>query len=241
MTLGWRWLLVGARVGAWLLVFAIIIGPHLLATLFGRRDLVPPPFLGALARIAGVTVHVEGTPAPHALLLSNHLSWLDILTLAGVCRTVFVAQSGLSQNGILAWLCRQNDTLFITRDRRASVAHQVDQVRERLGRRRLTIFPEATTGDGHGLLPFRSSLLSAVEGLPKSIPIQPVAMEYEDPVSLAWVENEPGLENFKRIMSRTRPIRLTIHFLEPLTGAELADRKAMAVAARAKIARALGE
>lgn len=237
--LGWRWLLVALRVAGWLLVFALIVIPHLLLSLVGQRHVIPPPFLGALAWISGVRVHVRGKPLPHALLLGNHVSWLDILVLAGASRTAFVAQSGLSEHPFLAWLCLQNDTLFITRDQRSTVAGQVEQVLDRLGHRRLTIFPEATTNDGKALLPFRSSLLSAVERLPRDIPVQPFALEYEDAADVSWFGDEPGMANFRKIMARTRPIYLTIHFLDPLGGEELANRKTMAAAAQEKVARAL--
>ena len=238
--IGWRWLLVIGRVALWVAVFLLIIVPHLLLALLGRRDVIPPLFLGALARIAGVQTRVVGRPLPHALLLGNHLSWLDVLVLAGASRTAFVAHAGLSYNAALAWLCRQNDTLFITRDQRGTVADQVAQVVDRLGHRRLTIFPEATTGDGTRLLPFRSSLLSAVERLPHDIPVQPFALDFEDAPAIAWVGDEPGLANFRRIMARTRPIQLTIRFLEPLAGDELTNRKTMAAAAQGRVARALG-
>ncbi len=237
--LGWRWLLVALRVAGWLLTFAIIIIPHLLLSLVGLRHVVPPPFLGALAWISGVRVHVRGKPRPHALLLGNHVSWMDILTLAGVSRTAFVAQAGLSTHPFLAWLCLQNDTLFITRDKRSTVAEQVDAVREKLGKRRLTIFPESTTNDGTALLPFRSSLLSAVERLPKDIPVQPFALEYEEAAEVCWYGDEPGLDNFRKILARTKPVYLTIHFLDPLEGEELTNRKTMAAAAQAKVAKAL--
>lgn len=228
-----------ARAAGWVLVFLAIILPHFMATLFGRRDLVPPPFLGILARVSGARIRIVGRPRHHALLVANHLSWLDIMALAGASRTAFVAQSGLSGHPFLKWLCEQNDTLFITRDRRGTVSQQVDLVRERLGSRRLTIFPEATTGDGTGLLPFRSSLLSAVEKLPASIPVQPVALDYQEAADIAWLDGEPGLANLKRVLARTRPIQLTIRFLDPLQGEELESRKSMAAAARAKIAAAL--
>ena len=238
--LGWRWLLVCGRVAAWVLIFLLIVGPHLLLSLLGRRDLVPPLFLGVLARIAGVRTRVIGQPLKGALLLGNHVSWIDILVLAGASRTAFVAHAGLSDHPALAWLCLQNDTLFITRDQRGTVADQVAQVVERLGDRRLTIFPEATTGDGRTLLPFRSSLLSAVERLPREIPVQPFALDFEEAEAIAWVGDEPGMDNFRKIMARTRPIFLTIRFLEPLSGAELANRKTMAAAAQARVAAALG-
>ncbi|WP_169053542.1 lysophospholipid acyltransferase family protein [Alteraurantiacibacter aquimixticola] len=236
MGLGWRWLLVIARVLAWVLVFAAIVIPHLLLTLFGRRDIVPPRFLGALAWIAGVRIRVKGRPQRHALLLANHISWIDILALAGVSRTAFVAHSGLADNAALAWLCRQNGTVFITRDKRQSVAEQVGQVQDRLGHGRLTIFPEATTSDGTRLLPFRSSLLSAVERLPRDVVVQPVALEYENAPGMCWVGDEPGLENFARIMGRMRAIELTIHFLAPLTSEAMENRKIMAAVAQREIA-----
>lgn len=225
---------------AWVIALALTLGPHLILTLLGRRDLAPPVFLRVLAWLAGMRIRVIGKPMPSALLLGNHVGWVDILALAGVSRTAFVAQSGLSEHPALEWLCLQNDTLFIAREQRGTVAAQVEQVVERLGHRRLTIFPEATTGDGTGLLPFRSSLLSAVERLPDDIPVQPVALDYEDAPAIAWVGDEPGMDNFRKIMARTRPILLTIRFLEPLDGEELTNRKTMAAAAQARIAAALG-
>lgn len=238
--LGWRWLLVGSRFAAWLLALALTIIPHLLCTLLGKRDLVPPLFLGLLAWLTGVRTRVIGKPLRHALLLGNHISWIDILVLAGTSRTAFVGHAGLSNQPLFAWLCRQNDTLFITRDQRGTVADQVEQVLTRLGHRRLTIFPESTTGDGLSLLPFRSSLLSAVERLPRDIPVQPFALDFEDVTEIAWVGDEPGLANFRKIMARTKPIYLTVRFLDPLTGDELANRKTMAAAAQARIGAALG-
>ena len=225
---------------AWVIALALTLGPHLILTLLGRRDLAPPVFLRVLAWLAGMRIRVIGKPMPRALLLGNHVGWVDILALAGVSRTAFVAQSGLSEHPALEWLCLQNDTLFIARDQRGTVAAQVEQVVERLGHRRLTIFPEATTGDGTGLLPFRSSLLSAVERLPDDIPVQPVALDYEDAPAIAWVGDEPGMDNFRKIMARTAPVYLTIRFLDPLAGAELTNRKTMAAAAQARIAAALG-
>jgi lyso-ornithine lipid O-acyltransferase len=219
--------------------FVTLVPLHVLAKTVGLRELVPPLFLGTMGRLAGLRVGTEGTPRRGALLLANHVSWLDILALAGTSRAIFVAHSGLAGHGALKWLCDQNDTVFVSRDRRASVAAQVQQVRAALGTRPLVIFPEGTTDDGTSLLPFRSSLLSAVEPLAGEIPIQPVALDYEDPAAIAWFGDEPGLSNVRRILARRGGVRLTIRFLEPLEGRALADRKAMTAAAQAAIAEAL--
>ena len=128
--------------------------------------------------------------------------------------------------------------MFITRDKRGSVGSQVEQVRAALGERPLTIFPEGTTNDGTGLLPFRSSLLAAVEPLAHEVPVQPVALDYADAPAIAWHAGEPGMANVRKILSRPRT-ELTIRFLEPLAGEALRDRKTMTAAAQAAIAEAL--
>lgn len=233
MRSAFRWL--GVAFG-----FLIIVPVHVIALALGRRDTVPPLFLGYMGRVAGLRIRVEGHPRKGALLLANHLSWLDILALAGGGRAIFVAHSGLMVHGGLKWLCDQNRTVFITRDQRGTVAGQVEQVRAALGERPLTIFPEGTTDDGIALLPFRSSLLSAVEPLAGQVPIQPVALAYTDANEIAWFGDEPGLANVKRILARPGRIELTIKFLEPLSGEALANRKTMTAAAQAAVAGALG-
>ena len=212
---------------------------HVLLSLFGQREVVPPLFLGFMGRMAGLTIRTEGTPRKGALFLANHVSWLDILALAGAARTVFVAHSGLTVHGGLKWLCEQNATVFVTREKRGSVARQVEQVRAALGERPVTIFPEGTTNDGTALLPFKSSLLSAVEPIAGTVPIQPVALDYADAAEIAWFGNEPGLANVRRILARRGGVALTVRFLEPLAGEALANRKTMTAAAQAAIAGAL--
>jgi 1-acyl-sn-glycerol-3-phosphate acyltransferase len=210
-----------------------------LFSLAGRREAIPPLFLGFMGRMAGLRVRTEGTPRKGALFLANHLSWLDILALAGASRATFVAHSGLTVHGGLKWLCDQNKTVFITRDQRNSVAAQVEQVRAALGEQPVTIFPEGTTSDGTALLPFKSSLLSAVEPLADTVPIQPVALAYADAPGIAWFDNEPGMANVRRILARPGRVDLTIRFLEPLADEALANRKTMTAAAQAAIAEAL--
>lgn len=221
-------------------IFIAVVPAHVLTALVGRRDIIPPLFLRWIGFACGLRVRCEGTPRTGALFLVNHVSWLDILGLAGATRAMFVAHSGLAGHGGLKWLCHQNETVFITRDRRGSVAGQVQQVRDALHHHRpLAIFPEATTNDGTALLPFRSSLLAAVEPLSHQVPVQPVALDYADAGQVSWSGNEPGLANARRILSRKGSVDLIIRFLEPLAGEALNDRKTMAAAAQAAIQTAL--
>lgn len=211
---------------------------------FARRNPWPRTFLDSVARIAGVRVHTEGKqPNGQLLLLANHVTWIDIPALAGATGSAFVAHEGLTANFAVHWLASLNDTIFIARDRRASISRQIGQISEAMRETgALTIFPEGTTSDGTGLLPFKSSLLSAFDPGPEGIAIQPVWLDYASQVQqIAWVGSETGCANFLRILARKEPIDLTLHFLTPLEGEALSGRKTMAAAAQAAILEKMDE
>ena len=141
----------------------------------------------------------------------------------------------------MRWLCGLNDSVLIARHDRASVARQVEQVREAIrDTGALAVFPEGTCGDGVSLLAFKSSLLSALDPVPPGICVQPVWLDYGAHVpEYAWIGDEPGPDNFVRVLARRQPFAVTVHFLPPLSGEALAGRKAMAAAARDAIERAM--
>ncbi|WP_156840320.1 lysophospholipid acyltransferase family protein [Novosphingobium aquimarinum] len=209
---------------------------------FLRRNPVPARFLGGVARIAGVRVRRIGDlPQGRAFFLANHVSWLDICVLASTTGCAFIAHDGLAAFGPLRWLCRLNDTVFVARADRGSVAAQVEQVRQALCETgALTLFPEATTGPGAPLLPFKSALVSALVPLPQNTAVVPVAIDYgRDMQDIAWVGEEPGVDNFLRVLARRRPFDATVSILPELVGPALSDRKTITRAARAAIETAL--
>ena len=227
-----------ARLAAMLALLLASVPAYHLWRLLRLRNPWPRWFLGGIAWISGVQTTIAGQRARgRAFLLSNHVSWLDVPALAGASGAAFVAHSGLAAFPLLKWLCEMNDTVFVARHDRTSVAEQVAQVRAAIAETdALAVFPEGTTGDGAGLLPFKSSLLSALEPLPEGVAVQPVLLDYgADAEAIAWVGDEHGLDNFKRILARAAPIRLTVRFLPPLADPALADRKTMAAAARAAL------
>ena len=198
----------------------------------------PRVFLGGIAAIAGIVVTTSGVRVRrNVFFVSNHVSWIDVPALAGASGSAFVAHDGLAAFPVLKWLCEMNDTVFVARHDRTSIAAQVAAVRAAiLEYSALTVFAEGTTSDGTGLLPFKSSLLSALDPVPEGVAVQPVLLDYgAEAADIAWVGEEHGLDNFKRILARARPLRLTARFLPPLTGEALRDRKTMAAAARAAL------
>jgi len=224
-----------AAVAAWL---ALCIGPSLLSRALHRaHNPWPRRFLGGTAWLMGIEVRSHGEKAPgRVLILANHVSWIDILALAGTTGAAFVGHDGLATTPLLRGLCRQNDTVFIARHDRTSVGAQVDQLRVALAEMgAVALFPEGTTSDGITLLPFKSSLLGALDPLSEGVTVQPVLLDYGPGVAgIAWIDQEPGLANFRRILALPS-LEVTVRFLPPLTGAALADRKTITAAARAAI------
>lgn len=213
-----------------------------IAALFTRHNPVPRLFLGGAAFLFGLRIVRSGKLSERgAVLIANHVSWLDIPALSQATGSAFVAHDGLASSIAVRWLCSLNDTVFVARHDRRSVSQQVEQVRQAIrDTGALTIFPEGTTGDGSEPLPFKSSLLSAFEQLPEGVAVQPVWLDYgADAADIAWVGNEPGLRNALRILSRRKSIDLKVEVLPALEGTDLTSRKAIASAARNAICDAL--
>jgi 1-acyl-sn-glycerol-3-phosphate acyltransferase len=212
---------------------------YALAAPLPGRNPVSRLFLGGMLRIVGARLTIAGErPTQPAILLANHVSWIDILALAGATGTAFVAHDGLAGNPVLRFLCRLNRTVFIARHDRASIGGQIGQVQQGLREAGvLTLFPEGTTNDGRALLPFKSSLLAAVEGSGAEVAILPVWLDYgAEAPDIAWAEDEPGLTNVLRLLARSRPVHVTVHLLPSLAADERRDRKMIAAAARDAIA-----
>lgn len=205
------------------IIGAVFLGCLLLypfGAVLTHRNPVPRLFLQTVLRIVGGRLQVTGEPVrTPSVLLANHVSWLDILALTAATGTTFVAQDGLAAHPGLRFFLKLHRTVLIARSDRAGVAGQVDQVREGLEANGiLTLFPEGTTGNGIDLSPFKSSLLSMVEGGDRSIHVRPVWIDYgTTAAAIAWFGAEPGASNVMRILARKQPIAITVHLLEPIS------------------------
>ena len=227
-----------ARLVLMVLVLLFLIVPHLLYRAVGRPSPMVMAFLNAAGWIAGLRIRTTGTRLRrNVLFVSNHVSWLDILALGGAARSAFVSKAEVGTTPLVGWLADQNHTVYVQREARREIHNQANDLRNALARGRpVTLFPEGTTGPGDGLLPFRPSLLQAVIPTPPNLQVQPVFLDYgAEAPDIAWLDPESGLDNFKRLLARKRPVHLTIHYLDPLSDEVESDRKMLAEAARAAI------
>ena len=152
----------------------------------------------ALLWLLSARVEVRGTPPrPPFLLVSNHLSYLDILVLASQVPHVFLSKAEVKRWPGIGPLCRAAGTLFIDRAARRDIPLILAQLEAVLDRGEGVIFfPEATSSPGAGLLPFRSPLLA----LParRSEPVSYAVLHYRTPPgsppaqrAVAWAGSVP--------------------------------------------------
>lgn len=230
------------RIAAIVAALAIFIIPHLIWRVFDRRSPIAGLFLRITGWIAGADVEVRGRPVRrNVLYIANHLSWFDVLALAGQTRCAFVAKADMEPWPLIGWLTTSNNTVYVARDARQAAHHQANALHKALRTGQpITLFPEGTTHDGTALLPFRSSLIAAVTPAPDDVTIQPVALDY-GPIgpAIAWVGEEGFGANALRVLNRRGRFKIIVHFLDPLSHNDFDDRKAIAAHSRAEIAAAL--
>jgi len=113
-------------------------------------------------RVLGIRVTKRGSMPSSGLLVSNHLSYLDIVVLSSIRPCLFVAKRDVANWPLFGWLAHAAGTIFVDRERRFSSNKTVDLMREAIaGGAVVVLFPEGTSSDGSTVLPFKSALLES--------------------------------------------------------------------------------
>ncbi len=133
-----------------------------------------------MLEVLGIRLQAEGRPrGGPALLVANHVSWLDILAINAVQPVRFVSKADVRHWPLLGWLVACGGTLFIERERKRDALRVVHQIAEALNSgEAVAVFPEGTTSDGRGVLPFHANLLQAA--IATETPVQPIVLRYSD-------------------------------------------------------------
>jgi len=191
----------------------------------------------------GLRLVTEGEAhAGPVLLVANHVSWIDILAIDASQPARFVSKADIRHWPVIGWLVACGGTLFIQRERKRDAMRVVHQVAESLQRGDvIAMFPEGTTSDGHGLLPFHANLLQAA--VVTHVPVQPIALRFSDAVSpvsaaAAYIGDTNLMQSLWAIV-RARGLQVRVQCL-PAVATEGLDRRAISERTRAQIAEALG-
>ena len=198
-----------------------------------------------LIAICGVSLQVNHTaqaePVSPALIICNHISWLDIFVINSVHACRFVAKSDIRDWPLIGWLCDKSGAIFIARGKQRDVRRiYAGLVQSIHNGERVAFFPEGTTSAQGTVLPFHANLFEAA--IEAQVPVQAYAIRYRDAAG-----NYHPAADFIGEMSFAESVLMILR--HPAMHAELirlpavssagAHRRELAVTMRAKIAQAL--
>ena len=196
------------------------------------RQFVKRRWCAAVCRALAVRVEVVGNPPSEpGLLVSNHLSYLDIPVLGSLVDTVFVSKAEVAGWPGMGHLATRGGTIYVERHRKRSLPEVNARIRAALaGGDGVVLFPEGTSTGGDTVLPFRPSLLAPAAEL--DLPVRSVGLVYatgpEDPPAsecVCWWRDMPFGPHVLRLL-RLSGIRARVAFAP---GAEQGtDRKELA-------------
>jgi 1-acyl-sn-glycerol-3-phosphate acyltransferase len=199
-----------------------------------------------LLKLCGVQVAInQAADAPifsSALIVANHVSWLDIFVINSVQPCRFVAKSDIRDWPLIGWLCEKVGTIFIARGRQRDVRRIYEGLVTSIrAGERIAFFPEGTTAAQGGILPFHANLFEAA--IEAKAPIQPHALRYLDAAgnlhaAADFVEDMTFAQSVISVL-KANGMKAELTIL-PMIDIEGAHRRELAAKARASIGVALG-
>ncbi|MGZ8257376.1 MAG: lysophospholipid acyltransferase family protein [Gallionella sp.] len=175
------------------------------------------------------------------LIVSNHISWLDVFVLNALVPMRFVAKSEVRAWPVFGWLCARAQTLFIERgNARAAARMNVQMAALLRDGECLAVFPEGTTTDGAELAHFHASLLQPA--IDADVPLHPFALRYETAegqrsMVAAYIDELSFGASLWQILS-CRELCVRVH-ATPVIVEQGSERRALAQTAQHAIAQAL--
>ena len=170
------------------LIVHLFVGMGICAFLFpftdaAGRETYTRRWSHRLLGICGVQLRVhdqrQGHIPPRALIVANHVSWLDIFVVNSLQPCRFVAKSDIRSWPFIGWLCAKTGTIFISRGKASDVRRIFKGLVESIEKGEVVaFFPEGTTAPQGTLLPFHANLFEAA--IDAKAPVQPYALRYVD-------------------------------------------------------------
>lgn len=135
-------------------------------------------------RVLGIRVHSHRLKRngvrqrrTNYLIISNHLTYVDILVVASLMPSVFITSVELKQTfplGLFAWC---GGCLFVERRSPSGLKREIEEIAKVLAQgTSVALFPEGTTSNGETVQPFKNSLITAA--ITTGTSLLPVCIRY---------------------------------------------------------------
>lgn len=178
------------------------------------RDRSKILWLECVTKVINLHIHQQGElPERTSLVVSNHISWLDIIVIGRCFPPYFVAKRDILDWPIIGFLARQAGTIFIRRGDKQNILATAERMVWLLKQNsHIIAFPEGTTTTGDEVLGFHASLFQPAM-LTKSL-VQPVAIEYlgETKAFAPFVGDDEFVPHLIRILSLDK-VEVKLSFL----------------------------
>ncbi|MDD5390857.1 MAG: lysophospholipid acyltransferase family protein [Gallionellaceae bacterium] len=183
-----------------------------------------------LLAMLAVRVRVRGElpAAGGALVAANHVSWLDIHLLHSLLPARFISKAEVRNWPVFGRFAEASGTVFLVREKKADAMRVNQLMAEHLREGDcLALFPEGTTSDGRGVLPFFPSLFQpAVEA---KTAVWPVFIRYRNGdgslcIEAAYYAQINLGESLRKIL-KLKEIHAEVTFLPPIASEGLTRRE----------------
>jgi 1-acyl-sn-glycerol-3-phosphate acyltransferase len=204
----------------------------------------------------GMKVKVIGTPSTDrpTLIVSNHVSWTDIVAVGSQADVTFVAKSEIEKWFFVGFMASLMRTLYVDRKKRTDAKRVSQEMGKRIASGgAVLLFAEGQSDLGTHVLPFRSALIGAAQHAMEEagageVMIQPLTIAYTrlqglpvgrtDRSFIAWIKSKSVKQNISEILTGgTREVVLAFGEPRPLNAG--ADRKALARETEGEVRRML--
>jgi 1-acyl-sn-glycerol-3-phosphate acyltransferase len=168
------------------------------------------------------------------LIVSNHMSYIDILVYSSIKPSVFISSVEIEKTFFLGWLAKLGGTLFIERRNPKLIKLEIENISELIEEGfNVVLFPEGTSTDGSEILPFRSSLLAATAKT--DIDVVPACLKYmtinsesfnsSNKDTICWYGDMSFAPHFLNLI-KTEELTASAQFFRPLSSS-VYDRKVL--------------
>jgi 1-acyl-sn-glycerol-3-phosphate acyltransferase len=170
-------------------------------------------WLQKVCYIVGLTIEIKGGDPKSGLIVSNHISWLDIIVIGGHFPIRFLSKAEVRQWPVIGWLAECGGTLFIKRGN-GQAGQMAKTIADELSSgESILVFPEATSTDGKQVKRFFPNMFTAA--IQAKVTVQPMSIQYRENGILSntapFVGDDEFVEHMIRVLHAGKiTVELTI-------------------------------
>ncbi|MQA11131.1 MAG: 1-acyl-sn-glycerol-3-phosphate acyltransferase [Pseudonocardiaceae bacterium] len=236
---------------AGVLLAALLAVPLLVVLRGGARERLVRLVFRAVLRAFGVRMRVFGAngfgPAERlgrgALVVNNHISWLDIVAINAVRPMPALAKSEIASWPLVGRLATSAGTVYLDREALGTLPGTMAELASAMrAGSMVSVTPEGATWCGSDSGRFRpAAFQAAIDG---GVPVRPIALRYRaaagaETTAPAFIGDETLIDSVRRV-ARLRGLVLEMRVCEEIAPGRAGDRRELAALAEASVNSALG-